>query len=149
MFHPRVTFHRSTKKDIETLHAFVKDAAYDNGRNLDWAVFKKYPRLKVYFDKDKNYKVINEEVLRNFINKEYRAKKTSMDRALLQHKKHWTKISLRYFSLVDKLFGSHKWPCGKYIAFVSHGAWDSFTRDFWRIKHFRFLFGIVLMDMFR
>ena len=130
MFHPRVTFHRSTKKDIETLHAFVKDAAYDNGRNLDWAVFKKYPRLKVYFDKDKNYKVINEEVLRNFINKEYRAKKTSMDRALLQHKKHWTKISLRYFSLVDKLFGSHKWPCGKYIAFGTiWGMYPRFLED--------------------
>ena len=69
MPYPHVTFRKSAEKDFKTLHAFTKDAKYDNGRNLNWAVFNKYPQLKTYFNKDKQYKIKSEKVLDCFINK--------------------------------------------------------------------------------
>lgn len=130
MVFPRVTFRKSAKKDFETLRAFVKDAKYDNGRNLNWAVFDKYPHLKKHFGKDKYYKIKNGKELRYFIYRMYRVKRESMDRALAQHKKRWEEIAPNYFSLVDALFGDRKWPQGKYIAFGTiWGMYPRFLKD--------------------
>jgi len=130
MPYPHVTFSKSAKKDFKTLRAFIKDAKYDNGRNLDWAVFNKYPQLKTHFDKNKHYKIKDEKILLHFINKGYRAKRTAMDRAMAQHKKRWEKIALYYFSLVDTLFGGRRWPRGKYIAFGTiWGMYPRFLED--------------------
>jgi len=130
MSHPRVAFRKSIKKDFETLFAFSKDARFDNGRNLNWAVFKKYPSLKVWFEKDKYYKIKNEKALRYFIYKIYRARQTAMNYALAQHKKRWKKIAPCYFSLVKKLFNGRKWPRGKYIAFGTiWGMYPRFLED--------------------
>ena len=130
MFYPRITFRKSVKKDLETLLAFTKDAAYDNGRNLNWAIFKKYPQLEINFDKNQHYKIKNNKSVRLFINEKYRAKQKAMSRSLVQHKKHWEKIAPRYFSLVDALFGKRKWPPGKYIAFGTiWGMYPRFLED--------------------
>ncbi len=130
MPYPHVTFRKSAKKDFETLHAFVKDAMYDNGRNLNWAVFNRYPQLKTQFVKNKHYKIKDEKTLRNFIYKTYYAKQMSMNRALEQHKERWEKIAPHYFSLVDALFDGHKWPQGKYIAFGTiWGMYPRFLED--------------------
>lgn len=130
MSYPHITFRKSVKKDFDTLRAFTKDAEYDNGRNLNWAVFKKYPDLKIHFDKNQNYKIKNEKALRYFIYKTYRTKHESMDRALAQHKKRWEKIAPIFFSLVDALFGNRKWPKGKYIAFGTiWGMYPRFLKD--------------------
>lgn len=126
----RVTFRKSAIQDFITLRAFVKDAKYDNGRNLDWAVFNKYPQLKTQFNKNKHYKIKDEKTLLHFINGEYRAKRTAMDRAMTQHEKRWKKIAPYYFSLVDTLFGGRRWPCGKYIAFGTiWGMYPRFLED--------------------
>jgi len=130
MFYPHVTFRKSAKKDFETLRAFAKEAKYDNGRNLNWVVFNKYPWLKIYFDRDEHYKIKNEKALRSFVYKTYRLKQASMARALVQYKKRWEKIALYYFSLVDRLFNGHKWPRGKYIAFGTiWGMYPRFLED--------------------
>ncbi|MDD4995271.1 MAG: hypothetical protein PHW53_02310 [Patescibacteria group bacterium] len=130
MNYPHITFRKSAKKDFETLRAFTKDAEYDNGRNLNWAVFKKYPRLKIYFDKDKHFKIKNEKVLSNFIDETYRGEQINMNRALAQHKKRWEKIALDYFSLVDELFSGRKWPRGKYVALGTiWGMYPRFLED--------------------
>lgn len=131
MFYPRITFRKSAKKDFETLHAFAKDAKYDNnGRNLNWAIFNKYPQLKTQLDKDKHYKIKNEKSLRYFVYKTYQAKWTAMDRALTQHRQRWTKIAPHYFSLIDALFNNRKWPRGKYIAFGTiWGMYPRFLKD--------------------
>jgi len=126
MFYPCVTFRKSAKRDFETLRAFVKDVRYDNGRSLNWAVFKKYPCLKMQLDKDKRYKMKNEKVLRHFIYEIYRTKQTAMDYALAQHRKRWTKIAPYYFSLVDAFFGDRRWPHGKYIVFGT--IWGMYPR---------------------
>ena len=97
MSYIRVTFRKSAKKDFETLRAFTKDAKYDNGRNLNWAVFNKYPQLKIYFDKNKQYKIKNKKALHYFIYEAHRSKQIDMNRALMQHKKCWEKIAPYYF----------------------------------------------------
>lgn len=130
MSYPYVTFRKSAKRDFETLRAFTKDAIHDNGRNLNWVVFNKYPRLKTQFDKDKHYEMKSEKALRHFIYEVYRSKQTAMDFALIEHRKRWKKIAPRYFSLVDSLFGGRKWPCGKYIAFGTiWGMYPRFLKD--------------------
>jgi len=130
MPYPHITFRKNTKKDFETLHAFIKDAKYDNGRNLNWAVFKNYPDLEIHFDKNQNYKIKNEKALRYFIHSIYHNKSKTMDRALAQHKKRWEKISPIFVSLVDELFSNRKWPRGKYIAFGTiWGMYPRFLED--------------------
>ncbi len=112
------------------MRAFVRDAKYDNGRNLDWAVFKKYPRLKAQFYKDGYYKIKSEKALRRFINEKYRVRKTAMDSALVRYRKQWEKMAPQYFSLVNKLFDGRKWPRGKYIAFGTvWGMYPRFLKD--------------------
>lgn len=130
MHYPHVTFHKSTKRDFDTLHAFIKDAEYDNGRNLDWAVFHKYPRLKTQFDKNKHYKMKDGKMLRHFVYETYHTKQTAMNLALANHRRRWMKIAPHYFSLIDTLFGGRKWPNGKYIAFGTiWGMYPRFLKD--------------------
>ena len=115
---------------MKALRAFIKDADYSNGRNLDWAVFSKYPRLKTQFDQNSHYKMKNEKTLRNFVYEIYRAKQVIMDLALTRHKKRWIKVAPYYFSLVGALFNNRKWPRGKYIAFGTiWGMYPRFLKD--------------------
>jgi hypothetical protein len=130
MAYPRITFRKSSIQDFKTLGAFIKDAKYDYGRNLNWAVFDQYPQLKEYFESENHYKMKNEKVLRRFISEAYRLKKTSMNRALLQDKKRWEKISPDFFRLVETIFGNRQWPRGKYIAFGTiWGMYPRFLKD--------------------
>lgn len=46
---PRFTFSIDPEKDISTFFSFVEDAEYDEGRNLEWAVFKGHSELREYF----------------------------------------------------------------------------------------------------
>lgn len=126
MSHPNVTFRKSVKKDLETLRAFTKDSAYDDGRNLHWAIFDKFPELKKYFDIGKRHKIKNEKALRDFINKTYLMEQTEMDRALERHGNRWNKIAPHFFSLVDTLFKGREWPGGRYIAFGT--IWNMYPR---------------------
>ena len=128
MSYPYITFQKSAQKDLETLHSFIKDTKYDNGRNLEWAVFKKYPSLKAQFGD--NFKIKNEEELRAFINEVYNDKDKEMDKALRQYEKNWKKVELNYFLLVDEIFERRKWPKGKYIAFGTiWGMYPRFLED--------------------
>jgi len=130
MIYPNVTFHKSVKKDIATLRAFIKDAPYDNGRNLDWSIFKKYPELKTEFDKNSHYKIRNEKRVSNFINEKYQNKQDMMDQAMKQYANRWEKMAPKYFSLVDELFSGRKWPKGKYIAYGTiWGMYPRFLED--------------------
>lgn len=130
MPYPQITFRRNAKRDFETLRAFIKDAKYDNGRSLDWAVFNKYPRLKTQFDKVTHYQMKNEKALSNFVYEIYRAKRETMDFILVKHRKRWVKFAPHYFSLVNALFSGRKWPSGKYIAFGTiWGMYPRFLKD--------------------
>lgn len=126
MPYPKIKFQKNAKKDFSTLLAFTHDAKYDNGSNLEWAIFKSNPQLKAYFDQKKNYKILNEAKLRRFIEKTYNSKSTKMTLAMESHKKRWEKIASVFFCLTEKIFPGRKWPKGKYIAFGT--IWDMYPR---------------------
>ncbi|SRR6056297_1062896 len=128
MSHPKITFSISAKKDFETLIAFTNDAQFDDGRNLNLAIFKKFPQLKKYFYK--NLTIKNASSLRLFINKMYENKKDEMKQDMKKSQKQWLKINSTFFTLVDKLFQKRKWPKGKYIAFSTiWGMYPRFLED--------------------
>lgn len=126
MPYPKIKFQKNTKKDFNTLLAFVRDAKYDNGNNLEWAILKSNPQLKVYFNQKKHYKVLNEKKLFKFIEQAYNSKSIKMTMAMESHKKRWEKIASVFFFLTEKLFPGRKWPKGKYIAFGT--IWDMYPR---------------------
>ena len=127
---PKIKFQKNERKDWETLMTFTKEAQFDNGRNLNWAIFNTFPQLKKYFDKDKHYQIKDKEALRNFVSKTYHNKKISMDRSLAQRKKRWQKIAPNFDLLIAALFGNLKWPRGKYIAFGTIlGMYPRFLED--------------------
>ncbi len=130
MIHPKISFKISKKKDLDTLFYFIDDAKYDDGRNLDWAVFKKYSYLKKYFYEDKYYKVKNKKNLMQFIDDKYLKNKDRMKKDIIKNQKRWKKIEVQYFLLIDKLFSNYKWPKGKYIAFGTiWGMYPRFLED--------------------
>ena len=124
MSYPCITFRKSAERDVETLHTFATETRYDNGRNLAWAVFNKYPFLKAAFGT--RYAIQDEKTLRRFVHETYQTKDSAMKRALAKHEKRWERIAKRYFALVDGLFGGRRWPKGKYIAFGT--IWGMYPR---------------------
>jgi len=75
--YPKVKFKISIKKDIDTLLAFTKDANFDGGENLNWAIFRKYPELKKYY---KENKIIDLKFLEKFIKIKYQKEKETIEK---------------------------------------------------------------------
>ncbi len=124
---PIVKFKISEKRDFDTVCAFAKDSKYDDGRSLQWATYDKYPELKELLE---DGIIKNKKALRQFIHKEYMAKREGMLLALAVNKKHWEKIAQQYYSLVDGLFNHRPWPKGKYIAYGTiWGMYPRFLED--------------------
>jgi hypothetical protein len=121
--YPKVKFKINYQKDIKTLHAFAADVAYDNGRNLSWAIFKHYPQLKRFFS---NNKIRNKVALSSFVKKQYELNFGLMNKNLKIFAANWKKIEPIFFALVDELFERFHWPKGKYIAFFT--IWSMFPR---------------------
>lgn len=118
--HPIIKFKIDYKKDLYTLNGFLRDSAYDGGRNLDWAIFKKYPEFKKY-KKERLKKEI-----KNFLPIYYNKNKKEIDRNIKLYKNNWQKIEKKYYFLVDQLFSQKFWPKGKYIVYST--IWGMFPR---------------------
>ena len=125
---PYLTFNIYPKKDISTFFSFVQDAEYDEGRNLEWAVFKNHPKLRKYFEKTK------------FIGKqsdisEYVERIYSQDEKLMYGWKDycetvWSGNRERYYEVVHSIFDASFWPDGKYIAYPTiWGMYPRFLED--------------------
>ena len=112
--YPKIKFKISAKKDIDTLLAFTKDANFDGGENLNWAIFKKYPELKKYYKKNK---IIDLKSLENFIKIKYKKEKDTFEKNLKIYEKNWSKKEQGFFRLTNELFKEKYWTKGKYIAF--------------------------------
>ncbi|MDZ7798288.1 MAG: hypothetical protein U5L76_01570 [Patescibacteria group bacterium] len=126
MPYPHLKFRKNAKKDFESLCLFVDEAKYSEGRNLNWAVFEKYPHLKKYFNINKDYKIKNQKMLQNFIKQNYQSRGKGMDKALKKHKRNWQKVAPNFFFLVDEIFKKREWPQGKYIAYGT--IWHLYPR---------------------
>ncbi|MFA5247992.1 MAG: hypothetical protein WC415_01965 [Patescibacteria group bacterium] len=121
--HPKVKFKIDYKKDIKTLQAFTADAAFDDGRNLLWAVFKHYSQLKKYFSDNK---ISNNDALVKFIKKQYFINSELMNKNLKIFATNWKKIEPNFFNLINDLFGDFSWPKGEYTAYFT--IWSMYPR---------------------
>ena len=121
--HPKVKFKISVKKDIDTLLAFTKDASFDGGENLNWAIFKMYPELKDFY---KENKIVDLKALEGFIKEKYKNEKEVFEKNLSIYEKNWQKINKEFFKLSDELFEQKYWTKGKYTAFPT--IWGMFPR---------------------
>ncbi|MBU1557717.1 hypothetical protein KKC45_02040 [Patescibacteria group bacterium] len=120
---PKIKFKISVKKDIDTLLAFTRDANFDGGENLNWAIFRKYPQLKKHYD---NNKITNQKELEKFIKDKYKKEKEITEKNLSIYEKNWRKIESKFFKLSDELFEKKYWTKGKYTAFPT--IWGMFPR---------------------
>jgi len=119
----KVKFKISVKKDVDTLLAFTKDADFDGGESLNWAIFRKYPELKKYY---KENKIIDIKSLENFIKIKYQKEKEVFEKNLEIYERNWRKKEKIFFKLTDELFEKKHWPKGKYTAFPT--IWSMFPR---------------------
>ena len=122
--HPKIKFKSDYKKDIKTFSCFVRDAKYDNGRTLEWAIFRKYHSLKKY-KINKTIKIKPKEI-ELFVKNIYQKNKSLIKNNLSVHKTNWRKKEKTFYALVKKLFQDKFWPKGKYIAYPT--IWGMFPR---------------------
>ena len=120
---PKVKFKIDPKKDLVTAKSFINESIFDDGRNLEWVFFKKYPELRgmVKDAKDTDYKFLN-----RFIAKKYKENREVAVNNFKNYEMDWQKIEKKYFVLVGDLFPGVVWPKGKYIAYAT--IWGMFPR---------------------
>lgn len=117
MQYPNIKFRVSETKDIGTARAFVKEAKYSSGRNLEWAFFTKYPELR---------EIVNDEKALNRFVRQHYAEPEWLTTRLARHEKRWRPMEKKYFTLVETLFSGRPWPKGKYIAYGT--LWGMYPR---------------------
>jgi len=121
---PLLRFIVSKKRDCQTAEAFIKEAKYDNGRNLEWAIFKKYPNLRKYCTKP--YNAFNRKKFFNFVSQEYAKRHAVMAKDLAVNRSLWKKKEKGFYDLTAKIFSNKKWPKGRYIAYGT--IWGMYPR---------------------
>lgn len=120
----KLTLKADPEKDIASFFAFVADAEYDGGRNIEWAIVRKYPNLRKWFEKAE-FVGRREEVVK-FVSARYKKEKEAIEKNLSQYELKWREIEPAYDELVRNLFGDYPWPEGKYIGYAT--LWGIFPR---------------------
>jgi len=121
--YPKIKFKIDINKDIRTLEAFVNDAQFDGGQNLQWAIFKNYPNLKEYF---KENKIKDFQKIAEFVKEKYKKEEKIIQKNIKIYQANWKKVENSFFDLTDALFIDQSWPKGKYIAYPT--IWSMFPR---------------------
>ena len=126
--YPKLKFKIDYKRDIKTFFAFNNEADFDDGRNLEWAILRKYPKFKKY--KNGNKLDILKKTVSDFVKSVYLKNKKTISKNINLYQENWLKIEKDYFLLVDGLFNGHIWPKGKYIAYPTiWGMYPRFLED--------------------
>jgi len=120
---PKVKFKIDPKRDLATAKAFISESGFDDGRNLEWAIFKKHPALRGII---KNAKNTNYKFLNSYIIKVYQLNGKIAPANFKHYEGDWRKLEKKYFALVGGLFPNTAWPKGKYVAYAT--IWGMFPR---------------------
>jgi hypothetical protein len=124
MHYPKLQFLVDTKKDIFTFFSFVENAQYDDGRSLEWAVFKYYPSLKSNFE---GVKFIGKETdIEKFVSDQYEEKRSIAEKNMASYKKQWLEKEEAFRALIKELFPHTVWPEGKYTVYPT--IWSMYPR---------------------
>ena len=125
---PKIKFKIDCKKDVLSFFAFLKDAEFDEGRSLEWAILNIYSYFKKY--KTGNTLKISKKQAEDFIKDFYNKNLIKMEKNLEIYKKNWNKKQDVFYLLVHDLFGTKKWPKGKYAAYLTiWGMYPRFLED--------------------
>jgi hypothetical protein len=126
--YPKLKFKINYKRDIETFFAFVNEASFDNARNLNWAILKKYPYFKKY-KQGKTLKV-SKDVVEKFVESIYSKNYSIIKQNFLIYQKNWARTEKDFYFFVNKLFRQYPWPKGKYITYPTiWGMYPRFLED--------------------
>ncbi|HAJ44837.1 MAG: hypothetical protein UV53_C0015G0008 [Candidatus Azambacteria bacterium GW2011_GWE1_42_9] len=120
---PKVKFKIDAQKDLPTFKAFIKEAGFDDGRNLEWAIFKKHPQLRKIVKKKSD---IDYLFIKKYIEGLYKKNIAVAAANFKVYETNWKKKEGRFFNLVKDLFHNRPWPKGKYIAYAT--IWGMFPR---------------------
>jgi hypothetical protein len=124
MQYPKLQFLIDARKDISTFFSFIEDARYDDGRNLEWAIFKHYPFLRSNF---KGVKFIGKEAdIEKFVLDQYEEKRLIAEKNMALYAKQWFEREKTFYTLVKELFPKTTWPEGKYIVYPT--IWSMYPR---------------------
>jgi len=120
---PKVKFKIDPKKDLATAKSFISESGFDDGRNLEWVFFKKYPELRGAVKGIQNTDYAS---LGRYITGKYKKNQKVVVRNFKNYEADWRKIEKNYFALVGDLFPETAWPNGKYVAYAT--IWGMFPR---------------------
>ena len=120
---PKVKFKIDAKKDLLTFKAFITEAGFDDGRNLEWAIFKRHPQLRKIVKKKSG---IDYLFIKKYIEGLYKKNIVAVTANFKIYEVNWKKKENQFFDLVKDLFYNRPWPKGKYIAYST--IWGMFPR---------------------
>jgi len=124
MTYPVLKFRIDYKKDVTTFFAFVRESGFDDGRNLEWAIFRKYPFFKKY--KAGNTLKIERGIVNDFVKSMYVEQGSIIKENLTRYQKRWGNLQECFYELTSQLFPRHYWPKGKYVAYPT--IWGMYPR---------------------
>lgn len=151
MHYPKLKFKIDYKKDVKTFFAFNNETGFDDGRNLKWAILRKYPQFNKY--KKGNKLNISEKIVFDFVRSVYLKNRKVIRENISLYQKNWLKIEKDYFLLVDDIFDGCPWPKGKYIVYPTiWGMHPRFLEDKtfqvpYKYKNERYVSVIIAHEM--
>lgn len=123
---PRITFQMDPLKDYSILQGFFHDAEFDGGRNLEWAVYQKYPELKQMLVDD-GLSGKRTDLVVAYVKRYFNEHEDDIRLHMEMYKKAWSIKQDSFFRLTEKIFADRKWPEGEYVAYVT--MWGMFPRS--------------------
>jgi hypothetical protein len=118
---PKLFFKIDPRRDVKTFFCFLEESKFDNGRNLKWAVFNKFPNFKKSVGEKYSKKKVEK-----FVNEIYKRDQATIKRAMARYEKSWGKKEDNFYQLTQKLFSEKFWPKGRY--YVMPTIWGMYPR---------------------
>jgi hypothetical protein len=122
---PTLKFKIDPEQDWTVLQGFLRDAEFDGGRNLEWAVYAKYPEMKTIVSGRMTGDA--EQKARDFIRDYFTQRAIEIEANLDVYRSAWLAKQDAFFALVQGIFGDRSWPPGMYEAYPT--LWGMFPRS--------------------
>jgi len=120
---PKIKFKIDARKDLRIFKSFVKEAGFDDGRNLEWAIFRRHPQLRKIVKKESG---VDYSFIAKYIARLYKENARVAAANFKAYEINWRRKEGQFFDLVKNLFYDRQWPKGKYIAYST--IWGMFPR---------------------